>query len=89
MVNSTKFVSRLYASPEQLLGENIKKNTDLWSFGVIAYQMFVGKTPFNTAGHTFDSELGRAEFFRRVTSGMLPKRLRQYLGRGSMSYAAV
>ena len=75
VVNSTKFVSRLYASPEQLLGENIKKNTDLWSFGVIAYQMFVGKTPFNTAGHTFDSELGRAEFFRQVTSGMLPREI--------------
>ncbi len=75
VVNSTKFVSRLYASPEQLLGENIKKNTDLWSFGVIAYQMFVGKTPFNTAGHTFDSELGRAEFFRQVTSGMLPQEI--------------
>lgn len=75
VVNSMKFVSRLYASPEQLLGENIKKNTDLWSFGVIAYQMFVGKTPFNTAGHTFDSELGRAEFFRQVTSGMLPQEI--------------
>lgn len=75
VVNSTKFVSRLYASPEQLLGESIKKNTDLWSFGVIAYQMFVGTTPFNTAGHTFNSELGRAEFFRQVTSGILPREI--------------
>lgn len=75
VVNSTKFLSRLYASPEQLLGESIKKNTDLWSFGVIAYQMFVGKTPFHTGDHTFDSEPGRAEFFRQVTSGILPREI--------------
>lgn len=75
VVNSSKFVSRLYASPEQLMGEYIKKNTDIWSFGVIAYQMFVGKTPFDTGEHTFDSEVGRTEFFRQVTSGILPKEI--------------
>jgi len=33
----------LYASPEQLNESEIRHNTDLWSFGVIAYQVFTGQ----------------------------------------------
>ena len=60
-----------YASPEQLLGKTIKKNTDLWSFGVIAIQLLTGKLPFNTGKETITSEAGRLEMYKQITSGVI------------------
>ena len=61
-----------YASPEQLADREIRKNTDLWSFGVIAYQTFTGNLPFNTGEYASTSEAGRTELFRQINSGKLP-----------------
>ncbi len=36
----------LYMSPEQCRGEKLTKQSDIYSLGVIAYQMLSGKTPF-------------------------------------------
>ena len=36
-----------YSSPEQLKGEPLQLNTDLWSFGAFVYEIFTGKTMFN------------------------------------------
>ena len=35
-----------YSSPEQLKGEPIRHNTDLWSWGVISYKLLTGKELF-------------------------------------------
>ena len=64
-----------YASPEQLKETTIRKNTDLWSFGVIAYQMFAGVLPFNCGTFSPTSQEGRLEQFRQMTSGVLPEAL--------------
>lgn len=61
-----------YSSPEQLADNVIRKNTDLWSFGVIAYQVLTGETPFNSGSHTTSSELGRQEIMKQINSGKLP-----------------
>ncbi|MBQ8493384.1 MAG: protein kinase [Alistipes sp.] len=73
--NSVLGGTRAYASPEQLKETTIRKNTDLWSFGVIAYQMLVGELPFNAGTLSPTSEEGRQEQFRQMMSGILPELL--------------
>ncbi len=36
-----------YSSPEQLKGETLRFNTDLWAYGAIVYEIFTGKTLFH------------------------------------------
>jgi serine/threonine protein kinase len=72
-------LSFLYDSPERIQGGKSKiwRNTDLWSFGVIAYEMLTGERPFNTGSSSLRSEVGRQEVSRQITEGNLPDGINQ------------
>ena len=66
-----------YASPEQLRGLTIKKNTDLWSFGVIVCYVFLSRLPFNLNGQSITNEAGRHELYIQIANGELDSSVSQ------------
>jgi serine/threonine protein kinase len=55
-----------YSSPEQLKGQTLKFNTDLWSFGVIVYEVFTGKSLFDVTGHSSASVEWQSEIMQQI-----------------------
>ncbi|MCL1894640.1 MAG: serine/threonine-protein kinase [Holophagaceae bacterium] len=61
-----------FISPEQLKADKIRRNTDLWSLGVTAYQAFTGQLPFTSGDEDSASEAGQIELFRQIAAGEVP-----------------
>ena len=55
-----RFLTPDYASPEQVRGERIATSSDIYSLGVVLYELLVGKRPYRTTG------AGLAEIARAV-----------------------
>lgn len=56
-----------YASPEQMEGKEIDQRSDLYSFGIMMFQMLTGKLPLSPESHSFGGWY-KAHHFQRPSS---------------------
>ncbi|MEM7755879.1 MAG: protein kinase [Planctomycetota bacterium] len=71
-----------YMSPEQARGRRVDKRTDIWSFGVVLYEMLAGASPFagETASDSIGAVLHKAFDFERMPPAT-PSNVRRVLRR--------
>ena len=72
-----------YMSPEQARGETVDARTDLWSLGVVLYEMATRVRPFDgaTTAIVFEALLSRAPVPVRERNPKIPPELERIIGR--------
>jgi serine/threonine-protein kinase len=71
-----------YMSPEQARGEAAGRQSDIWAFGVVLYELLSGKSPFgkSSSAETF-AQILRTEADLAALPGDTPPRIRRLLQR--------
>jgi hypothetical protein len=71
-----------YMSPEQARGQTLDARTDLWSLGVVLYEMVTGSRPFDgaTSPIVFDALLNKEPLPARQRNPEVPDELERILG---------
>ncbi len=61
-----------YSAPEQLLGKPIRLNADLWSAGVMLFELFLGYRPFRPQGEQGSSAARDRDLYDQIVHAPLP-----------------
>ncbi len=58
-----------YSSPEQLQGNPLRFNTDLWSYGAILYELFTGEQLFSAGSGAANTAQADMEIYNKIVNG--------------------
>jgi len=69
-----------YSSPEQLKGQNLRFNTDLWAWAIIVYELFTSAPMFVSNGGGSSSAESEKMIFDQILNSELSERLSAFSG---------